>query len=48
MRTEYLLDRDVEIVLAALTETFDADESVIAADLDAFLHKAREAGILDE
>ena len=41
-------DTDRDTLLAALTARFNADETVIAADLDAFLQQAREAGILDE
>ena len=41
-------DTDRVSLLAALTARFEADEAVIAADLDAFLQQAREAGLLDE
>lgn len=41
-------DTDRETLLAALTARFDVAEAVAAADLDAFLKKAREAGILDD
>lgn len=41
-------DTDRETVLCALCARFDADEAVLAADLDNFLTKAREAGILDD
>ena len=41
-------DTDRDAILSALTARFDAEERVVAADLDAFLQQAREAGILDE
>jgi len=41
-------DTDRETLIAALTERFDVEETVAAADVDAFLTKARGAGLLDE
>lgn len=41
-------ETDRKTVLSALCARFDADEAVLAADLDKFLTIAREAGILDE
>lgn len=41
-------DTDRETLLAALTQRFDVTNEEAAADLDAFLGKAREAGILDD
>ena len=40
--------RDRQSLLAALGETFDADERQLSADVDDFLVQLRAAGILDE
>ena len=41
-------DTDYDTLLAALVSRFEVDEATAAADLEAFLQKARKAAILDE
>ena len=42
------VETDYDTVLAGLCDRFDADESVLRADLDRSLATLRKAGILDE
>ncbi len=41
-------DTTRDALITALTDRFDVDETVAAADVDHFLTVAREAGLLDE
>lgn len=41
-------DTTREALIAALTERFEVEEITAVADVDGFLEKAREAGLLDD